>query len=190
MAKPAASPISRRSPPSFRGLAPSSARASESLSKAQRSNTRCELMLRRSLWKKGLRYRVDAAWIPGRPDIAFPAHGVAVFCDGDFWHGREWRKTLARLRLGANPNYWTAKIQANRRRDARTNRVLRQRGWKVLRYWESDIIAHADQIANEIAAAVRRAPTEKWRLRAQSRAIVHDLRLSPRCLSNKKVGSI
>ena len=76
----------------------------------------------------------------GRPDFIFNDEKVAVFCDGDFWHGNNWKKTRPKLAQGANPRYWVEKIAYNRRRDRLINRLLQKAGWKVVRLWESDIV--------------------------------------------------
>lgn len=71
--------------------------------------------------------------LPGKPDFAFPGHKLAIFVDGDFWHGRLERRPTT------NPDYWKEKIARNQRRDKKINRTLRKRGWSVVRIWESDL---------------------------------------------------
>ena len=150
--------------PSFKGLAPGSESASSAARGASRKrDTRCELKLRRALWHRGLRYRVDDASLPGRPDIVFPGARVAVFCDGDFWHGRDLAGRLKRLRKGHNPEYWAAKIQRNVERDRENSSALRAAGWEVLRYWERDILSDAEPIASRIERVVRSRGSAKGR---------------------------
>lgn len=109
----------------------------------------------------GLRYRIHRADLPGRPDVVFVAARVAVFVDGDFWHGRDWRSRRARLARGANAPYWLAKIAANRTRDRRSTAALQRHGWTVIRVWERDVLADPERIANAVARSVRgRARTE------------------------------
>src|SRR5215471_77051 len=104
--------------PSFAGLQSASTQASAAARGASRKvNTRCELLLRRTLWRRGLRYRVHHSGLPGRPDIVFPKHSVVVFCDGDFWHGRDLDMRLTKLTHGHNAAYWVAKVEANVDRD-------------------------------------------------------------------------
>jgi DNA mismatch endonuclease (patch repair protein) len=81
----------------------------------------------------------------------FPEHRVAVFCDGDFWHGRDWARRRAKLMKGSNSNYWIAKIGGNRTRDRRVSQSLRLLGWHVVRVWESDVRRDADGMAHQIA---------------------------------------
>jgi len=146
----------RKQAPSFEGHSPSSERASRTLARVRSEETTCEKQLRRELWRLGLRYRIHYKGLPGKPDIVFPSAKVAVFCDGDFWHGREWQSRERRLRIGANSSYWTAKIRANIARDKRNTLALRKAGWAVIRAWESDIARDSERIAASIADLVTR----------------------------------
>jgi DNA mismatch endonuclease (patch repair protein) len=112
-------------------------------------------MLRRALTALGLRYRVRYVRLPGRPDIVFPGARVVLFCDGDFWHGRELPGRLERLALGHNADYWIAKIKTNVERDQTQTRELELEGWLVLRFWESDIKRAPEEIAREVGRIVR-----------------------------------
>jgi DNA mismatch endonuclease (patch repair protein) len=114
-----------------------------------------EKTLRTLLWRGGLRYRKNVATLPGKPDIVFTRRKVVVFCDGDFWHGRDWQRLSTKLNTGANPSYWLLKIKTNRERDRRTDRLLQEAGWTVLRYWETDIHRDPERVAFEIAHIVR-----------------------------------
>lgn len=144
--------------PSFRGLRPSSKRASTAARGASvKTNTRCEAVLRRELWKRGLRYRLSPSGIPGRPDIVFPRCHIAIFCDGDFWHGREIEARLAKLRRGHNAEYWTTKLLRNIQRDRGIDDQLCKAGWRVIRLWETDILNAPCAAADHIDAAIRSA---------------------------------
>jgi DNA mismatch endonuclease, patch repair protein len=147
--------------PSFKGFTS----ASEASSRAKRRNTskdtRAEIMLCRALSEHGLRYRRNVGTIPGKPDVVFTAAHVAVFCDGDFWHGRAWPRLKRQLKRRANAAYWIPKIAANRLRDARTRLVLTRAGWLVIRVWETDVARDPGAVAEAIKRAVtqrRRAP--------------------------------
>lgn len=105
----------------------------------------------------GLRYRLHPADLAGRPDIVFRSARIAVFCDGDFWHGRNWRSRRRKLARGANSEYWIAKIRANIDRDRARDRTLRRGGWTVVRVWESQIKLETESVAEAIAAAVWKA---------------------------------
>lgn len=147
----------RRSDPSIRvprytAFRPASRLASEIKKKNRARDTKVELLLRRQLWKRGLRYRLHDPRLPGKPDIVFSRAKVAVFCDGDFWHGRNWRSRRAKLARGANAPYWLAKIEANILRDHRFTKELRRLGWTVLRFWETDIARDVDAAVESILA--------------------------------------
>jgi DNA mismatch endonuclease, patch repair protein len=125
--------------PRYENFRPRSASASRVGAGNRRQNTTPEILLRRALWAAGVRYRLHQAALPGRPDLVLVRHRVAVFCDGDFWHGRHWRTSKDRLAAGWNASYWVAKIDRNRRRDRQVTRRLRLLGWTVVRVWESDV---------------------------------------------------
>jgi DNA mismatch endonuclease (patch repair protein) len=102
-------------------------------------NTGPEQTMAAALAAQGLEWESHAGDLPGRPDFVFRQEKVAVFVDGDFWHGwrfPEWRDKLS--------EEWEAKIDGNRRRDARNHRRLRQMGWKVVRLWEHKVAADID----------------------------------------------
>lgn len=149
---------SLRPTPSYNGLFPASSTASRLASAGSaKRNTRPERLLRRALRGKGLRCRSDVAALPGRPDLVIASSRLAVFCDGDFWHGRNLAKRLKKLAKGHNAPYWVAKIRSNVQRDRRVARLLRQSGWRVLRLWESDIKADTLAAARAVIKASRRA---------------------------------
>jgi len=128
-----------RKTPCFNGLSPASKKSSLAKSRNTRRDTQHEVMLRRELWRAGLRFRKNVESMPGKPDILFPSAKVIVFCDGDFWHGRNWPALKRKLAAGSNAGYWHAKIDANIQRDRRHSTALQRLGWTVIRLWESDI---------------------------------------------------
>jgi DNA mismatch endonuclease (patch repair protein) len=125
--------------PSFKGLSPASETSSRVKRANRRHDTSPELLLRRELWKMGLRYRKNVEALPGKPDIVFVGTKVAVFCDGDFWHGRDWPTRRVKLEQGTNATYWLAKIARNIERDLSSVALLERDGWRVMRLWETDI---------------------------------------------------
>jgi DNA mismatch endonuclease (patch repair protein) len=142
--------------PSYKGLQPASARAtSAARGSSKKTNTRCEVTLRRALWAAGCRYRKNVPDLPGRPDIVFLGVRVAVFCDGDFWHGRDWETRRLKLGRGTNSAYWLAKIQGNIERDQRNTRQLQEIGWTVLRFWESEIRSDPATVVRTVLEAYR-----------------------------------
>lgn len=140
----------------YDGLSPASPTASRSARGASaKRDTKPEKMLRAALRLVGLKgYRVDVAGMPGRPDIVFGRAEVAVFCDGDFWHGKDLDARIAKLKRGHNSVYWVEKIRGNVARDRRHEADLRAEGWKVLRYWESDVRRDPSTIASEVKRIV------------------------------------
>lgn len=141
--------------PSYKDLRPASAKASAAArASSKKVDTRCEVTLRRVLWAEGCRYRKNVPGLPGRPDVVFPAAKVAVFCDGDFWHGRDWETRRQKLGRGTNSHYWLAKIQRNIERDLQNTRHLEEMGWTVLRFWESQIQSDPHGVAWIIVEAV------------------------------------
>lgn len=145
--------------PSFSGLQPASPRSSRAAKGASaKGNTRCELALRRELWRRGYRYRLHVPGLPGRPDIVFARHGLVVFCDGDFWHGRNLDARLEKLAKGHNASYWVAKVRRNVARDRETSSALKVEGWFVLRLWETDVLRAPGESANRIAELLASLP--------------------------------
>jgi DNA mismatch endonuclease (patch repair protein) len=124
---------------SFKGLSSSSAAASAVGKANQRTNTTPELLLKRALRARGVSGDRGSDKLPGKPDIVLNSRRIAIFVDGDFWHGRHWAKRKRRLAVGSNADYWVSKISRNKQRDRQVNAALRSIGWRVVRLWESDI---------------------------------------------------
>jgi DNA mismatch endonuclease (patch repair protein) len=137
------------------------AQRSFTMSRIRSSDTRPELIIRRMTHLSGLRFRKHVAWLPGRPDLAFIKLKVAVFVDGDYWHG--WRFPAWQSKLGP---YWRDKISGNRRRDIRNFCRLRRAGWHVIRIWEHQVEQDPIACVQRIRKVVQLA---KDRNRKQSR---------------------
>jgi DNA mismatch endonuclease, patch repair protein len=143
---------------SYRGRKPASPQASAAgRGSSKKSDTKCERLLRQALWAAGYRYRKNLADLPGHPDIAFLRARLAVFVDGDFWHGRDWESRRQKLQAGSNPDYWIAKIQRNMERDRETTSRLQELGWTVLRFWESEIQLSPQEVVQKIGAVLTSA---------------------------------
>lgn len=112
-------------------------------------DTKAEILLRKALWRKGLRYRKNVNHLPGKPDIVFIKHKIVIFVDGDFWHARGHEKNPGE-QIDTNKNYWTDKLKRNVARDRYVNELLLEQGWLVLRFWESDIKNKLDNCVEEI----------------------------------------
>jgi DNA mismatch endonuclease (patch repair protein) len=120
---------------------------SRMMSKVKSKNTKAELLVRQRLHARGFRYRVHYNKVYGRPDIVFTRQRIAIFIDGDFWHGNSWRlRGLSSLaeQFPNRTDWWVAKLERTMRRDAEVTRTLEADGWTVLRIWESDIEKNAD----------------------------------------------
>ena len=115
------------------------------MSSIRSKNTKVEWILRRALWKKGLRYRLHYK-IKGSPDIVFPSKKVAVFIDGDFWHGYNWEKLKPKLKN----EFWVNKILRNMQRDKEVNEELKKMGWKVIRIWEHELRKDVNKCVKKI----------------------------------------
>lgn len=131
----------------------------DNLTKAQRhknmkniksQNTKIEVMLCKALWNKGYRYRKNYRELPGKPDIVLTKYKIAIFCDGEFFHGRNWNDQKKRIAKGNNSEYWLNKISRNIDRDAEVEKQLFQMGWTVLRFWGKDIKKNLDGCVKEI----------------------------------------
>lgn len=155
--------------PRFDRYRPASENASKAKRGTPRRDTRAEMRLRRALWHRGVRYRLHAKDLPGKPDLVFRGAKVAVFVDGDFWHGRDWPRQRQKLAKRRNADYWIAKIEYNRERDQRNTALLENGGWCVLRFWETDIQANVDTAAWMVLAALKRTCGRKVAVLSPSR---------------------
>ncbi len=112
----------------------------KAMARIKAKDTSIEVRLRKALWHKGYRYRKNYKLLPGKPDIALTKQRIAVFCDSDFFHGKDWEKILKpRLKKGKNPEFWITKIERNMARDIQNVQELNYLGWTVIRFWGSDI---------------------------------------------------
>ena len=117
-------------------------------------NTEIEVMLRRALWERGYRYRKNYNVLPGKPDIVLTKYKIAIFCDSEFFHGKDWDILAERLKKSNNSAYWIKKIERNRERDDEINKKLSFLGWKVLRFWGKNIKNDIDECIQVIEEAV------------------------------------
>jgi len=138
----------------FNEFQASTSKASRALAGSRSCDTKCERLLRSVLWRRGFRFRKHVTDLPGKPDIVFTRQRIVVFCDGDFWHGKDWQNLSRKLRAGSNSKYWVNKIETNILRDERQNRHLTTLGWRVFRIWESDILTNPDQAASRLASFI------------------------------------
>lgn len=125
-------------------------------------DTTIEIMLRKALWRRGVRYRKNYKKLPGKPDIVITKHKIAIFCDSDYWHGYDWENRNQRIK--SNREYWIPKIERNIARDTQVNEMLAMQGWTVLRFWEWQIRKNLDDcvetIINTIQCSQKRSDTD------------------------------
>ena len=111
-----------------------------------------ELMLRKELWNRGLRYQKNVTSIFGKPDLVFKGKKIAVFCDSEFWHGYNWNERKKDFK--SHQAFWIPKIERNMERDREVTAELQKQGWTVLRFWgkeiKKDVIGCADIIEKTV----------------------------------------
>ena len=108
------------------------------------SDTSIEILLRKALWEKGYRYRKNYKALPGKPDIVLTKYKIAVFCDSEFFHGKDWEVLKPQLERGNNSDFWISKISKNKERDDEVNKKLLFLGWTVIRFWGKEILKDVD----------------------------------------------
>ena len=112
-----------------------SATVSNNMRKIHSKDTSIELLLRKALWHKGYRYRKNYKALPGSPDIVLTKYKIAIFCDSEFFHGKDWEILKLRLEKGKNPDFWIKKIERNRNRDCENDKKLLFLVQKFLNKW-------------------------------------------------------
>lgn len=110
----------------------------KNMSHIRGKNTKPEILLRKALWHRGLRYWKNYKMLPGSPDIVITRYHIAVFVDGDFWHAKGHQECPGE-QIESNKDFWQKKLKRNVERDKEVNDTLTDMGWLVLRFWESDI---------------------------------------------------
>ena len=125
------------------------------MSNIRGKDTSIEVKLRKALWKKGYRYRKNYKELPGKPDIALTKYKIDVFCDSEFFHGKEWEVVLRpRLLKGSNGEYWEKKILRNMERDHENDKKLLFLGWTVIHFWGEDITKRTDECVRVIEECI------------------------------------
>lgn len=126
----------------------------KNMSSIKSKDTSIELVLRKALWNKGIRYRKNYKELPGTPDIVLTKYKIAIFCDSEFFHGKDWEILRPKLETGKNPDFWISKIGRNRERDDEINKELLFRGWTVIRFWGKDIKKRTDECVKVVEEAI------------------------------------
>lgn len=117
-------------------------------------DTAIEVILRKALWERGYHYRKNYKGLPGHPDIVLTKHKIAIFCDGEFFHGKDWEVLKQRLENSNNSEYWINKISKNMHHDDQVNKELMFMGWTVIRFWGNDIKKNTDECIKVIDEVV------------------------------------
>tara|TARA_B100001750_G_scaffold55397_1_gene43537 strand:+ start:1561606 stop:1562097 length:492 start_codon:yes stop_codon:yes gene_type:complete len=121
---------------------------SKIMSKIRGKNTKPELAFRKALYAAGYRYRVDYKKLIGKPDILLKKYKTAIFIDGEYWHGHNWQERKPKIKT--NRDFWVAKIERNMQRDREVNQELERLGYKVFRFWETEIKKELDRCLSEV----------------------------------------
>ena len=122
-------------------------------------NTKIEELLAKVLWKKGYRYRRNNKTIFGKPDFTFKKYKIAIFCDSEYFHGKDWETQKHRIKT--NIDFWHKKIESNIERDKIVNTTLLKSGWKVIRFWGQDIEKNIDLCIDKIETAIEERKHDK-----------------------------
>ncbi len=118
-------------------------------------DTGIELALRKAMWHAGYRYRKNYTALPGKPDIALTKYKIAIFCDSEFFHGKDWYEVLRpRILRGSNSEFWEKKITRNMERDDTVNKSLNAMGWTVIRFWGTEILKNTDECLRVIEETI------------------------------------
>ena len=120
-------------------------------------DTKIEVRLRKALWHQGIRYRKNFKVFSCKPDIVLTKYKIAIFCDGDFWHGKDFDEK----RFHTNKKFWSEKIKRNIERDLEATIALRDEGWQVLRFWEKDIKKSVGECVKEVIDTLDRINKSK-----------------------------
>lgn len=122
------------------------------MSAIRSSNTRIENKLAKALFSRGYRCRRNDKSVIGKPDIVFKGLKIAIFCDSEYFHGKDWK--TEKYRIKTNTEFWHKKIEQNMMRDQQVNSELLKNNWKVLRFWGKDIEKNLDLCVGEVIKAI------------------------------------
>lgn len=118
------------------------------------NDTKIEVLLRKALWNKGYRYRKNYKKLPGKPDIVLTKYKIAIFCDGEFFHGKDWEVLKPHLEKSNNSEFWIKKISRNIEWDDEINKKFLFMGWTVIRFWGNDITQKTDECIKVIEETI------------------------------------
>lgn len=125
---------------------------SKRMSHVKTKRNSAEIMIAKSLWHRGYRYRLNYKTLPGSPDIALTKYRIAIFIDGEFCHGKDFEQRKTKLKN--NKDYWIEKIQENIDRDLKNDKLLRQMEWYPIHFWSNDVIKYCNQCVEEVICLI------------------------------------
>ena len=125
---------------------------SKRMSHVKTKRNSAEIMIAKSLWHRGYRYRLNYKTLPESPDIALTKYRIAIFIDGEFWHGKDFEQRKTKLKN--NKDYWIEKIQENIDRDVKNDKLLRQMEWYPIHFWSNDVIKYCNQCVEEVICLI------------------------------------
>ena len=131
------------------------------MSNIKNKDTSIEVILRKALWEKGYRYRKNYSGLPGKPDIVLTKQKIVIFCDSEFFHGKDWDDLKKQLQRGKNADFCIKKISRNRERDEEINKQLKFLGWTVIRFWGKDIKKDVEQCVRVVEETIFEATIEE-----------------------------
>lgn len=126
----------------------------KNMQRIRSTETQIEVTLRKELWSRGYRYRKNYKALPGKPDIVLTKYKICIFCDSEFFHGKDWDIRKPKMMTGTNPDYWVPKIERNMERDLEIDRKLLLLGWTVIRFWGKDILKDTDRCVKVIEEVI------------------------------------
>lgn len=121
--------------------------------------SKAEVILAKALFAKGYRYRKNNNSVFGKPDLTFKKIKLAIFIDGEFWHGKDWE--IRKENLKTNQEYWIPKIERNMQRDNEVNSKLSEQGWRILRFWSKEVEKNLDACISQIEYEINKLKTNK-----------------------------
>jgi len=125
---------------------------SKNMQAIRNKDSKIELLLAKSLWRQGFRYRKNNKSVFGKPDLTFKRYKVAIFVDSEYFHGKDWANEKHRIK--SNTEFWHKKIEKNMLRDQQVNTELLKNNWKVLRFWGKEIEKNIDFCIGEIIKVI------------------------------------
>ncbi|NQU87259.1 MAG: very short patch repair endonuclease [Mariniphaga sp.] len=133
---------------------------SKNMKAVKNKGSKIETLLMKALWQRGYRYRKNDKSIFGKPDIAFKKYKIVIFCDSEFWHGKDWEIKIYEIK--SNKEFWYNKIESNIERDKLVNKTLQEQGWIVMRFWGKEIQKYLNVCLEKIITQIERVKSNEF----------------------------